>query len=125
MIREKYRTAIPAVTHVDSSGRVQTVDKDDNSDFYAILREFEKLTGLPIVLNTSFNINGEPIVLSPDDALNTFFNSGLEHLFIEDFYVDKRLKTISDQASPIQKLTSKDGNGTGNNPVELETVPVK
>ena len=54
-----------------------------------IIAEFEKLSGVPIVLNTSFNINGEPVVLTPDDALNTLFNSGLEHLFLSDYYIAK------------------------------------
>ena len=53
------------------------------------IKEFEKISGFPIILNTSFNINGEPIVLSPDDALNTFFNSGLEYLVLEKYLIQK------------------------------------
>ena len=88
-IRNEYRDKIPAVTHVDGSGRLQTVKQEHNEMFYKIIKEFEKITDIPLILNTSFNINGEPIVLSPDDALNTFFNSGLEHLFLGNFYVKK------------------------------------
>ncbi len=88
-VKPEYQNRLGAVTHVDGSGRVQTVKKEDNQFLYSIIIEFEKKTGLPILLNTSFNVNGEPIVLSPDDALNTFFNSGLEHLFLENFYVKK------------------------------------
>jgi carbamoyltransferase len=88
-IREAYREELGAVTHVDGSGRVQTVAKEDNPLFYRLLREFEALTGVPIVLNTSFNINGEPIVLSPDDAITTFFNSGLEVLIMGSYVLVK------------------------------------
>jgi len=88
-VREEFRKSLPAITHVDGSARLQTVRKEDNPSFHRILSEFKKLTGMPVVTNTSFNINGEPVVLSPDDALNTFFNSGLEHLFIGPYYVRK------------------------------------
>jgi carbamoyltransferase len=92
MIRPEYRGQLPAVTHVDGSGRLQTVAKEQNQRFFEIIEEFEKISGLPIVLNTSFNINGEPITLSPDDALNTFFNSGLRYLVMENFLVSKAAK---------------------------------
>ena len=88
-IKKEFHKKLPAVTHIDGSGRLQTVKKEHNEQFYNIISEFEKLTGFPIVLNTSFNINGEPIVLSPDDALNTFYNSGLEYLIINNFLVTK------------------------------------
>ena len=68
---------------------MHTVNIQDNKNFYNILIEMEKLTGFPIVLNTSFNINGEPIVMSPNDALNTFFNSGLEYLILGNQLVTK------------------------------------
>jgi carbamoyltransferase len=87
--REEKKKLVPAVVHFDGSGRVQTVQKKSNPDYYNVIAEFEKLSGVPIVLNTSFNINGEPVVLTPDDALNTLFNSGLEHLFISDYYIAK------------------------------------
>lgn len=88
-VRQDFWDKIPAVTHFDGSGRLQTVQKSENPYFYKIIQEFEKLTGIPVVLNTSFNVNGEPIVLSPDDALNTFFNSGLEYLVMEDWLIRK------------------------------------
>ena len=88
-VREKYRKELPAITHIDGSGRLHTVKKQHNENFYNIISEVEKLTGYPIILNTSFNINGEPIVLSPDDALNTFYNSGLEFLVMNKFIVEK------------------------------------
>ena len=88
-VREDYRKNIPAVTHFDGSGRLQTVQRDHNPYFYAVISEFEKITGIPVVLNTSFNINAEPVVLSPDDAISTFFNSGLDYLMMEDVLVRK------------------------------------
>ena len=88
--REEKKKDVPAVVHFDGSGRVQTVTKSTNPDYYNVISEFEKITGIPIVLNTSFNINGEPIVLTPDDALNTFFNSGIEHLFLSGYHITKK-----------------------------------
>jgi carbamoyltransferase len=89
-VRAKYRKLLPAITHVDGSGRLQTVSREHQKTFHETIVEFEKLTGFPVVLNTSFNLNGEPIVLSPDDALNTFFNSGLMHMFMGSCYITKR-----------------------------------
>ena len=88
-VREDWRSRLAAVTHVDGSGRVQTVDHGDNPEFHQILEEFGRITGIPLVLNTSFNVNGEPIVFSPDDALNTFFNSGLEYLALGNYLICK------------------------------------
>lgn len=88
-VREGYRKKIPAVTHFDGSGRLQTVQRGHNPYFYGVIQEFEKITGVPVVLNTSFNINAEPIVLSPDDAISTFFNSGLDYLMMEDVLLTK------------------------------------
>ena len=88
-IKKDFHNELPAVTHIDGSGRVQTVNEKHNQSFYQIIKEFELLTGLPIVLNTSFNIAGEPVVLSPDDAISTFYNSGLEYLMIGSFLVKK------------------------------------
>jgi carbamoyltransferase len=88
-VRSQFRSLLPGTTHVDGSSRLQTVSKKDNDRFYRIIEETAKLTSYPIVLNTSFNINGEPIVLSPDDALNTFFNSGLRHLVLGSILVTK------------------------------------
>lgn len=91
-VRHQFRTALPAITHVDGSARVQTVTRDSNPHFYEIIDRFGKISSFPVVLNTSFNINGEPIVLTPDDALTTFFNSGLDVLAIGNFIVTKQLQ---------------------------------
>jgi carbamoyltransferase len=78
-----------AVTHVDGSSRVQTVSPEQNAYLYRILEAFERRTGVPVLINTSFNLRGEPIVSSPSDALNTFFASGIDYLALEDFVVEK------------------------------------
>lgn len=81
--------AIPAVTHVNKTGRVQTVNRDQHPRVYEIISRLAKKTGVPVIVNTSFNLRGEPIVGSPDDALNTFFNSGIDYLVLNDFLVAK------------------------------------
>ena len=88
-IKKDYLNKLPGITHLDSTARVQTVNNKTNPDFYKILLEFKKISGYPILLNTSFNINGEPIVCSPDDAINTFFNSGIDILVINNFMIEK------------------------------------
>ena len=88
-VKKSYRKKLEAITHYDGSARVQTVSKDLNYDFYSILIEFEKLSGFPILLNTSLNINSEPIVMTPDDAISNFYNSGLDCLFIQDYIIEK------------------------------------
>ncbi len=80
---------LPAITHVDNSARVQTVSFKDNPRYHTLLESFKEITGCPVVLNTSFNIMGEPIVMSPQDAINTFNNSGLDYLIIGNFIVEK------------------------------------
>jgi carbamoyltransferase len=81
---------LAAVTHVDGTSRVQTVDSEQNPYLYAILDAFERRTGVPVLINTSFNLRGEPIVSSPSDALNTFFASGIDCLALEDLLVEKQ-----------------------------------
>jgi carbamoyltransferase len=85
-IREEKRSAIPAVTHVDGSGRLQTVNENTNTRYYQLIRSFEKITGVPIVLNTSFNEN-EPVVCKPEEALDCFLRTRMDVLVLEDFLV--------------------------------------
>ena len=75
---------IPAVTHVDGTCRIQTVSKLDNTSYYALIKEFYKLTGVPILFNTSFNLGGEPLVENLDDAINTLRNSKLEYMYMPE-----------------------------------------
>jgi carbamoyltransferase len=78
-----------AVTHVDGTSRVQTVSAEQNKYLYSILEAFERKTGVPVLVNTSFNLKGEPIVSSPSDALKTFYASGIDCLALEDHLIDK------------------------------------
>jgi carbamoyltransferase len=88
--RAEYRDQLGAVTHVDGSARLQTVDKKENPRFWALLKQFEELTGLPVLLNTSFNLKGQPIVKDPAVALETFVVSNLDALVIGDYLVTQR-----------------------------------
>jgi carbamoyltransferase len=83
------RSDIPAITHVDGSARVQTVDADANPRFHALLSTFERLTGVPVLVNTSFNVRGEPIVCTPEDAFRCFMGTGLDLLAIGDCLLRK------------------------------------
>ncbi len=89
-VREQHRAALPAVTHVNGSARVQTVSRTDNREFHTLLEEVGKTTGRQMVLNTSFNVKGQPIVNTPTEALETFLGTGIECLFLEDTLVRRR-----------------------------------
>src|SRR5581483_6086853 len=80
---------VPAVVHVDGTGRLQSVDDTTSPRFHALIRAFHEKTGVPIVLNTSFNLNGEPIVCTPQDAIRTFFTCGLDVLYLGNVRVEK------------------------------------
>ena len=84
------KSVIPAVTHVDGTARVQTVARDINPRFYSLIEEFRRLSGVPVVINTSFNIRGEPIVCTPSDALKCFYGTDIDFLVIGDFVVSKQ-----------------------------------
>ena len=84
------RSVVPAVTHVDFSARIQTVHKDTNSKFHKLLSCFKNLTGCPILVNTSFNVRGEPIVCSPSDAYNCFLGTNLDFLVLGNYVIDKK-----------------------------------
>jgi len=86
---EEKRSAIPAVTHAGGSGRLQTIRMEWNPRYYRLVERFAEETGVPVLLNTSFNLRGEPIVASPEDALNTFQRSGIDSLYIEDCIIRK------------------------------------
>jgi carbamoyltransferase len=88
-VRQEMRSVIPAVTHVDGSARPQTVEPDVNPLYWRLICEFGKRTGVPVVMNTSFNLRGEPIVCTPTDAIRTFFSSGMDALVIGTFVVEK------------------------------------
>ncbi len=83
------RSDIPAVTHVDFSARVQTVSKETNRDYYDLISEFEELTGCPVLVNTSFNVRGEPIVCTPQDAYACFMRTNIDTLVLGPFMLHK------------------------------------
>jgi carbamoyltransferase len=83
------RSGIPAVTHVDYSARIQTVHAETNPLYHALLSRFHALTGCPVLVNTSFNVRGEPIVCSPEDAYRCFMRTEMDHLVLGSFVLDK------------------------------------
>jgi len=84
------RSEIPAVTHVDYSARIQTVRREENPAYYDLIKAFSQLTGCPVIVNTSFNVRGEPIVCTPEDAYRCFMRTEMDYLVIENFVLDKR-----------------------------------
>jgi len=89
-VRPEKRAVIPAVTHADGTGRLQTVEREINPSYYRLIEEFEKLTAVPVVLNTSFNVQGEPIVCTPEEAVACYLGSGLDALALGNFLCRKR-----------------------------------
>jgi carbamoyltransferase len=83
------RSDIPAVTHVDYSARVQSVSRDTNPEYYDLIEAFRALTGCAVLVNTSFNVRGEPIVCTPEDAYRCFMRTHIDYLVVEDFLLDK------------------------------------
>jgi carbamoyltransferase len=88
-VRPEVRGLLPAITHVNGSARLQTVSVIDNPDFHALLQAVGDTTGRQMVLNTSFNVKGQPIVNTADEALETFLGTGIEILFLENVYVTR------------------------------------
>jgi carbamoyltransferase len=88
-VAPEWRDKIPAIVHVDGTARVQTVQRDHNERLYLLLKEFENLTGVPVLLNTSFNIRGEPIVETPGDAMKCFLSTGIDYLALHNMLIVK------------------------------------
>ncbi len=88
-VAEEWKTKIPAVVHVDGTTRPQMVRRSVNALYYDMIKRFGEKTGVPIVMNTSFNLKGEPVVNSPRDAVRTFYSSGLDALAIGNFIIEK------------------------------------
>ncbi len=89
------RSTIPAVTHVDYSARIQTVHRDTNPPYHAVIRRFKELTGCPVVVNTSFNVRGEPIVCTPEDSFHCFMGTDIEVLAVENCILEKHEQDAS------------------------------
>jgi len=96
------RSDIPAVTHVDYSARIQTVDDERNPKYHALLSKFKEITGCPVVANTSFNVRGEPIVCTPEDAFHCFMGTELDLLVVGNCILHK------EDQNPALKLDYKD-----------------
>jgi carbamoyltransferase len=88
-VNKDKQNVLPAITHVDGTGRLQTVRKELNPRYYNLIETFGQATGVPVVLNTSFNLRGEPIVNTPKEAFHTFSQSGMDVLVLGDYIVEK------------------------------------
>jgi carbamoyltransferase len=84
------RSTIPAVTHVDYSARVQTISEEHNPAFYRLLKKLEEKYGCPLLINTSFNVRGEPIVCTPEDAYLCFMRTNMDYLVLDNFLLEKK-----------------------------------
>ena len=91
------RSSIPAVTHIDYSARIQTVNKDDNPLFYKMLAKFDAKYSCPVIINTSFNVRGEPIVCTPDDAYLCFMRTNMDYLIMGNFLIEKKVQKPLDK----------------------------
>ena len=89
-VKEEYRKIFPSITHIDNSVRIQTVSKTDNRELYYLLKAFKKISGYSVLINTSFNIKGEPIVSSPEDAIKSYKSSDIDSLVINNFLVNSK-----------------------------------
>ena len=89
LVRQEKKNVIPGITHVDDTARVQTVDRENFPLFWQLIKEFENITGVPVLLNTSLNLRGEPIVCTPEDAIEVFKKSEIDYLVLENCVVEK------------------------------------
>ncbi len=112
-VRESKRTVIPAVTHEDGTGRVQTVTDEHHGRYYRLIRAFGELTGVPVVINTSFNVRGEPIVCTPQDAYNTFVNTGIDVLVIGNYVVTEKPGGVDYRAGMRRSVALEEGSLVG------------
>lgn len=88
-VKEGQKERMPAIVHVDGTARIQTVRQKDNPQFYSLIKEFNGLTGLPVILNTSFNVKGEPIVCSPEDAVKCYLSTNIDVLCLGEYLIEK------------------------------------
>lgn len=107
-VRPQWRDKIPAVVHVDGTARVQTVRQDQNEPLHRLLEEFDAITGVPVLVNTSFNVKGEPIVETPEDAIRCFLATGIDHLVLHDMLMTKKAayRVVAPVISAYSELAS-------------------
>ncbi|MES5483228.1 carbamoyltransferase C-terminal domain-containing protein [Bradyrhizobium sp. INPA03-11B] len=119
-VRPEWRDRIPAIVHVDGSARVQSVREETNPMLYRLLKEFEALTGVPVLINTSFNVKGEPIIETPQDAVSCFLTTGIDNLVLHDTLVSKTamhkvvtpvMTTFGDVATIVSSTTQDPSRG--------------
>ncbi len=92
-VRKKRIKEVPAITHVDGTARVQTLERKQNPDLYHLISEFKRITGIPVILNTSFNVMGQPIICSPEQAIDCFLSTDIDFLILNNKYIiDKKHK---------------------------------
>jgi carbamoyltransferase len=112
-VRPEWKDRIPAIVHVDGTARIQTVRETQNARLYRLLKEFEAITGVPVLVNTSFNVKGEPIVETPEDAIACFLNTGMDYLALHDMLLGKQrlhgvmtpvIKTFSEVRSIVRSV---------------------
>jgi len=96
-VKEEYKEKIPAITHIDGSSRLQSVNASQNKEYYDLIQEFGNLSGVYVLLNTSFNDNGEPIVENYQDALLSFVRTGLQYLYVEGYLIERPTKERCDE----------------------------
>lgn len=111
-VRPEKHSVIPAVTHQDGTGRVQTVTEDTNPLYYRVIKKFGELTGVPVVINTSFNVRGEPIVCTPQDGYNTFVKTGIDALVIGKYVVTEKPTQVDYEAGMQRSVALERGSLT-------------
>ncbi|MFH0980805.1 MAG: carbamoyltransferase [Planctomycetota bacterium] len=104
-VRAEKQSVVPAITHRDGTGRVQTVTEAENGRYYRLIKTFAQRTGVPLVINTSFNVRGEPIVCTPQDAINTFVNTGIDVLVIGNYLVQEKPGRVDYEAGMRRSIT--------------------
>jgi len=97
------RSIIPAITHVDFSARIQTVSKKTNLRYWTLINEFKKITNVAVLVNTSFNVRGEPMVNSPEDAFKCFMNTEMDFLVINNYLYSKKLQNVQLEKTIYEK----------------------
>jgi len=103
-VKPEWRDKIPAVVHVDGTARVQMVRPEHSERLHRLLKEFDALTGVPVLVNTSFNVKGEPIIETPQDALDCFLTTGIDYLAMHDLLIEKRW--LNRVVLPVSKFFS-------------------
>jgi carbamoyltransferase len=98
------QSSVQAVVHVDGSARIQTVDRQHNEAFWKLISAFARRTGVPVILNTSFNVRGEPIVCTPEDAIRCFLSTEIDLLALENYVVSKKTAGVLKEDMAIPAL---------------------